>query len=300
MDISRRAQLDTLLHYGAEALDLTPTQYEDAVQKYQAVGAWLNKPDSLLAVADPLVYPQGSIAIGTATKPVGRDEFDLDLVCQMQIGDSISPAQLKRAIGQRLRENAVYHERLEEKNRCWRIIYAGDFYMDILPGRPDPRFVDNTALLIPDKELSAWKESDPKGYAAWFTERSRLSVLASKGMRAGVEAPPPAPNASTKTRSNWQYRSSSVTGFEPGRRRRCSDLDHHHYARGQSVFGTGLRLRHAPAFTYADADVHRDRCRWKSVVSNSVNRLKTLRTNGGTTRGRGSVSSIGFRRRATS
>ena len=199
MDLSRRAQLDTLLTYGAEALDLTPTQYEDAVQKYQAVGAWLNKPDSPLAAADPLVYPQGSIAIGTATKPVGRDEFDLDLVCQLQLGDSISPTQLKRAIGQRLRENAVYRERLEEKNRCWRIVYAGDFYMDILPGRPDPRFAENTALLIPDKELSAWKESDPKGYAAWFTERSRLSMLASKGVRAGVESPPPAPDASTKS-----------------------------------------------------------------------------------------------------
>ena len=91
MDLSRRAQLATLLTYGAEALDLTPTQYQDAVQKYQAVGAWLNKPDSPLAAADPLVYPQGSIAIGTATKPVGRDEFDLDLVCQLQLGDSISP-----------------------------------------------------------------------------------------------------------------------------------------------------------------------------------------------------------------
>jgi hypothetical protein len=199
MDLSRRAQLDTLLTYGAEALDLTPTQYEDAVQKYQSVGAWLNKPDSLLVAANPMVFPQGSIAIGTATKPVRRDEFDLDLVCQLQIADRISPAQLKRAIGQRLRENAVYRERLEEKNRCWRIVYAGDFYMDILPGRPDPRFADTTALLIPDKELSAWKESDPKGYAAWFTERSRLSMMASMGVRAGVAAPPPAPDASTKT-----------------------------------------------------------------------------------------------------
>jgi hypothetical protein len=61
------------LTYGAEALDLTPTQYDDAVQKYQAVGTWLNKPGTLLAPADPLIYPQGSIAIGTATKPVGRD-----------------------------------------------------------------------------------------------------------------------------------------------------------------------------------------------------------------------------------
>jgi hypothetical protein len=187
------------LTYGAEALDLTPTQYDDAVQKYQAVGTWLNKSGTLLAAADPLIYPQGSIAIGTATKPVGRDEFDLDLVCQLQIGARMSPAALKRAIGQRLRENALYRERLEEKNRCWRIVYAGEFHMDILPGRPDPRFTNGTALLVPDKELAAWKETDPKGYAAWFVERSRLSIAASKGIRADVEAPPPSPQASTKT-----------------------------------------------------------------------------------------------------
>lgn len=199
MDLSTRAQLDELLTYGAEALDLTPTQYDDAVQKYQAVGTWLNKPGTLLAPADPLIYPQGSIAIGTATKPVGRDEFDLDLVCQLQIGAGMSPAALKRAIGQRLRENALYRERLEEKNRCWRIVYAGEFHMDILPGRPDPRFVHGTALLVPDKELAAWKETDPKGYAAWFAERSRLSIAASKGIRADVEAPPPSPQTSTKT-----------------------------------------------------------------------------------------------------
>ncbi len=199
MDLAKRAQLDELLTYGAEALDLTPTQYDDAVQKYQAVGTWLNKPGSLLAAAEPLVYPQGSIAIGTATKPVGRDEFDIDLVCQLQIGSETSPAALKRAIGQRLRENALYRDRLEEKNRCWRIVYAGEFHLDILPGRLDPRFANGTALLIPDKELAAWKETDPKGYAAWFTERSRLSVSASKGMRGDVEALPPLPHTSTKT-----------------------------------------------------------------------------------------------------
>ena len=199
MDFFRRAQLDELLTYGVEALDLTPTQYDNAVQKYQSVGTWLNKSGTLLAAANPLIYPQGSIAIGTATKPVGRDEFDLDLVCQLRIGAGASPAALKRAIGQRLRENALYHERLVEKNRCWRIVYAGEFHMDILPGRPDPRFTHSTALLVPDKELAAWKETDPKGYAAWFVERSRLSVAADRGIRVDVEAPPPSPQASTKT-----------------------------------------------------------------------------------------------------
>ncbi|MBF2760718.1 MAG: nucleotidyltransferase [Ectothiorhodospiraceae bacterium AqS1] len=198
MNLSKQHLIDELLTYCGMALDLTPTQYKNATQKYQAVGDWLNKPGTLLAEAQPLIYPQGSMAIGTATKPVNRSEFDLDLVCQIQINDEASPADLKRAVGQRLKENDIYLERLEEKNRCWRIVYADEFHMDILPGRHYPRAISGTALLVSDKNLATWKETDPKGYANWFAERCHHQITLVKGVRDEVEAPPPSPQTSTK------------------------------------------------------------------------------------------------------
>ena len=277
MDPARQAQLDKLLTWGAKALELTPTQYEDAVQKYQAVGTWLNEPASLLADAEPQVFPQGSMAIGTATKPVGRDEFDLDLVCQLQVGDGLSPAQLKAVVGRRLHENSRYRDRLEEKNRCWRIVYAGEFHMDILPGRPDARLISKTGLLIPDKELATWKETDPKGYAAWFFDRSRQTAAVAAGVRAEVEAPPPDPNATTKT--TLQLAVQILKRHRDLCFRDDDDapisiiittLAARAYAGEVSVFGSLQRLlRHMPTFIETNAA-------GAPVVSNPVNPLENF------------------------
>lgn len=199
VDPSTQAQLDELLTYGAETLDLTPAEHEDAVQKYRSVGAWLSKSGSLLAENEPQIYPQGSMAIGTAVRPVGRDEFDLDLVCELQIDAATNPEELKRVVGQRLRENENYRDLLEGKNRCWRLSHSGRFHMDILPACPNREAVRDTALLIPDKKLAAWKETDPKGYAAWFEHHSLRSVSTCREVHADVEPPPPPPNNSRKT-----------------------------------------------------------------------------------------------------
>jgi hypothetical protein len=62
-----------------EHIDITPTQYELAVQHYKAVASHLSE-DSL---CDD-VYPQGSFALGTVIRPFRRGgdaDYDLDIVC---------------------------------------------------------------------------------------------------------------------------------------------------------------------------------------------------------------------------
>ena len=192
MDRSKLQQLDQLLLHGLESLCLTETQHQDAVSKFEAVGRWLNVPGSILAPYSPTVFAHGSMAIGTTNKPVGRDERDIDLVCEMLLPDWISQADGKSLLGRRIKEHATYAEMLEEKNRCWRLIYAGAFHMDILPAKPDERMPTPTALLVPDAELQHWKETDPKGYAAWFLKQAMRyhTALRRSGVRAGVEPAP--------------------------------------------------------------------------------------------------------------
>ncbi|MGH8580080.1 MAG: hypothetical protein ACREVK_08155, partial [Gammaproteobacteria bacterium] len=100
----------------------------------------------------------------------------------------------KALVGRRLWESAFYRGRLEEKNRCWRINYAGEFHLDVLPAKPDQIQLSPTALLVPDKALSTWKETNPKGYAKWFAyEKAKSLYEAVAGpIRADVE-PAPAP-----------------------------------------------------------------------------------------------------------
>jgi hypothetical protein len=168
-DTERLAELDRILTAAAVSLDLSPSKHEDAVSKYTAVGNFLAEEDTVLAPFNPVIYAQGSLALGTAVKPLHRAEFDIDLVCLLELPNSVSQAQAKALVGQRLREHKVYADMLEEKNQCWRLNYASDFHMDILPARPERAIRE--AIEVPDKALKNWKPSHPKGKIEWFEVR---------------------------------------------------------------------------------------------------------------------------------
>jgi hypothetical protein len=128
---ARKAQFAEILETMCEALELTPTQTEEAEKRYDAVGRWLGE-DAILVGA--WIYVHGSVALGTTTKPLTKAEFDVDLVCHVPHGTpDIPPAILKKVVGDRLKDHGTYVRLLEEMCRCWRLNYAGEFHMDITP-----------------------------------------------------------------------------------------------------------------------------------------------------------------------
>jgi Second Messenger Oligonucleotide or Dinucleotide Synthetase domain len=166
--------LDRLLTDAAESLDIPPSRLKDAINKYEAVGRFISESASALAKYNPDVYPHGSLATGTCVNPLGRDKFDLDLVCEMAIPSSMTQQESKKVVGDRFKEDGTYKDMLEEKKRCWRLNYANQFHMDVLPGKPDARGFE--AIFVPDKELSRWKPSNPRGYAQWFMAQAIKSA----------------------------------------------------------------------------------------------------------------------------
>ena len=60
------------------------------------------------------------------------------------------------------------------KNRCVRITYANEFYMDILPACKDST-AGGTCIRVPDRDMRAWTASNPIGYADWFHQQCALS-----------------------------------------------------------------------------------------------------------------------------
>lgn len=172
-DIRRRTQIFSILDAIGEDLDLTETQFDRARQSYGAVGDWLSGSTDPLLVS-VLVYLQGSTALGTAVKPIGRREFDVDLICFCAgMASGISPAVLKAAIGNRLKEHATYVPLLEEKKRCWRLNYAGDFHLDLSPTIANP-LCANRGELVPDRTLKEWHPTNPRAYKVLFDERAAL------------------------------------------------------------------------------------------------------------------------------
>lgn len=165
--------VDRLLEAICAALQITPTHFELAKSHYEAVGAWLAKPDSSLATLRPKIYPQGSMALRTTTRPRGREEYDLDMVMQVEPISS-DPMDLYRRVEERLKAHRDYVGRLERKRRCLRLTYEHQFHLDVLPARLDDGRA-GTCIEVPDRDLRAWKPSNPLGYLRWFEERCELS-----------------------------------------------------------------------------------------------------------------------------
>ncbi len=119
---SATAQLDQLLQEVTVALQLTPTQYRLAEERYRAVGSWLGDPASTLAGLRPIIYPQGSMALQTTVKPREAEEFDLDLVLQVE-PISQDPLALYKRVYRRLADHGAYVQKLERMKRCIRLNY---------------------------------------------------------------------------------------------------------------------------------------------------------------------------------
>jgi hypothetical protein len=169
----RQSDLTGLIESACQSLEISSSQNELARKRYEAVGDWLSGADDPL-LATIAIRLQGSVAIGTTVKPIGANEYDVDLVAH--VGDldvTISPASLKKSVGDRLQSNRVYADLLEEMPRCWRLNYANEFHLDITPSIPNPSCAMGGEL-VPDKTLRIWKASNPQGYRAKFDRRAAL------------------------------------------------------------------------------------------------------------------------------
>lgn len=190
-------KLNTILEALVDEISLPIPKYREAKQHYAAVSKWLEKEDSELYRYLPTIYPQGSIALGIANKPIGREEFDVDCVCLLSVAScQITQMQLMEIVGNRLKHpNSPYKDMVDPKEggrRCWTIRYADQskFHLDILPAIPDDRAIDvpsipkewtETAILISDRKTWSlpnpeWPSSNPKGYIAWFKNRMLIRL----------------------------------------------------------------------------------------------------------------------------
>lgn len=173
----------------AEALDIPPGKYRDAVDRYRAVGEWLETGECPLCRDVPAIYSQGSFRLGTVVRPIrdGKEaDYDIDLVSEFPIAKSSTTAGAVKAMaGDRLRENAVYRKMLDpEGKRCWTLKYAEEdgvgFHLDILPAvlSPSQNRLGETSIAITNKEqgVYSWSASNPRGYGQWFDERNRAAL----------------------------------------------------------------------------------------------------------------------------
>jgi len=188
------------LGFLVELLDIPPSHYKRAADRYDSLAEWLHREASKVATLSPAVYLQGSFRYGTVIRPlVASETYDLDLVCQVVLPKTgVTQKQVKHLLGDEIKAYAEafpFKENAEEKHRCWRLNYtdAISFHMDILPCVPeDAHAIERLELagVPPERAVHAvaitdrrhhsyenpsldWPSSNPRGFADWFESQAR-------------------------------------------------------------------------------------------------------------------------------
>ncbi len=171
---NQSTQLDDLLDKMAEAVQLDDTRYDRMKTSYESVKNWLENDELFFKPYNYDVYPHGSVRILTTVKPIGNDEFDLDIAIHLKSNTPHTPQRIYAELKRCMKAYAEKHGlKIEAKNRCIRLNYAGDFHMDILPGIQESSF-DQNKIKVPDRELRDWVSSNPRGYGDWFIGKANL------------------------------------------------------------------------------------------------------------------------------
>ncbi len=181
------------------SLDISPTMYKNAVEKYNAITKFLNDYG---IEAD--MYPQGSFAFGTVIRPSATDpsaSYDLDFICQVR-GSRVdyTPSELRQIIEDALSSSGIYGGKLTVYKECFTIEYADvndiSFTIDIVPATDEtvenknrlinkssePDLIE-TAIAIPKhngERNYSWLTNNPKGLRAWFDAKNEPFLTASR------------------------------------------------------------------------------------------------------------------------
>lgn len=176
-----------------EGLDISPTMYKNATEKYKAVSTYLQEQG-----LNCDIFPQGSFSLGTVIRPYRESkeaDYDLDFICCLSEQKETTTAKyVKNIVKDILCKSEVYKEKLQDNewDKCWTLEYAEvngiGFNMDIVPGVSESDEIVQSmvsgslsqeeaelAVAITDKRNQNyfWLTSNPRAYKNWFESINR-------------------------------------------------------------------------------------------------------------------------------
>ena len=171
---------DVLLADVAIRVQLSRTDYSKAVSRYRTVNHWIEREQSPLKDRVRLFYPQGSMAIGaTIVSKLRTDEFDIDVVAQLDLPDHVLPWEVLDLLYKAIRgePGSRYHGMAKRRTRCVTVDYGDDMHLDVTPvlrmwGTPERQsWIFHHRPEAP-KELARRLVANPHGFADWFKDNT--------------------------------------------------------------------------------------------------------------------------------
>lgn len=195
---SRKKSWEAVLFQTAFEISISPSLYETINARYASLEDILNGAD------DPIlksvhIFPQGSIRLKTAIKPLQGTTGDLgtvdaDAVVWLENASTTTADSVLQAIQQRFQDGKRVTADIEELRRGIRIKYADEnpsFHIDVTPARNlrgSTAECGKGALEVPDRK-QGWKASSPIEYSDWLNNISekKLPVMAMDSFREITE-----------------------------------------------------------------------------------------------------------------
>ena len=172
--------VDLLLADVAIRVQLSRTDYGKAVERYQAINAWIERDDSRLKDRVQLFYPQGSMAIGaTIASRLRTDEYDIDVVAQLDLPCDISPKDALGLLFEAIRgePGSRYYRMAKRRTRCITVNYADEMHLDVTPsvrvgGTPERQSIIFHHRAEAPQEPCYRLIANPYGFAEWFRQNT--------------------------------------------------------------------------------------------------------------------------------
>lgn len=167
--------LDIMLADIAVRVQLSPTDYQKAVDHYGAINDWIDREDSPLHGRVQLCYPQGGFMIGATTARHSTDaEFDIDVMAQIDWPTNIDPESALSTTHQAIRgePGSRYYRKVDRKTRCSTVYYDG-MHLDVTPAVRLVGRSEKTSYIFHSKPSDSKEKkqtffADPYGFGQWF------------------------------------------------------------------------------------------------------------------------------------
>lgn len=172
--------LDFLLTEVAVKVQLPPSRFVVAEQRYRTLSGWVDRTGSPLKGLVPRVYAQGSMAIGaTIASCLRNDEYDVDALAELSLSHLTRPREVLDLLHEAIRgeRGSRYYDVTTRCTRCVQVQYADGMHIDITPTirleerREREGYIFHAKVEEPqssDRRIIA----NPYAFAAWFKERT--------------------------------------------------------------------------------------------------------------------------------
>lgn len=176
--IASYSTTDVMLADVAIRVQLSPTDYQSAVDHYQAINEWLERDDSPLKGCIRDFYAQGGFAIGaTVARHSTDDEFDIDVMADITYRRDVDPEDALATLHGAIRgePGSRYHRKTTRKTRCSTVQYDG-MHLDVTPTARASGTIEKTGKIFHSKPQEPWAKktllANPHGFAQWFIAKT--------------------------------------------------------------------------------------------------------------------------------